>query len=519
MVTGDMVTNNARRIPDREALIWGDERLTWAKLNQRVNCLSNGLISMGIQPGDRVAFLLNNCKEIVELYYAIAKIGAVSAPIMPRSVGREIAYIVNNVEAKALITSLEYSSLVNEVRDEMQSLDFIVGLGGDKPFDVEYEDLLGRSKEDEPSVQVSPDSIYAIIHTSGTTGFPKGCIAKHGPKMISRLSSLVNIPHREDDRAMIFTPLTAGLGSDMLHNHILKGIPTVLLPKFDQNLVLESIEKERISLTYIIESTFDRLIKNSDLENYDLSSLRYIHATSATRDAREGIQRLRKLKSFRGQFYNCYGSTEAGGWITFCSPTEIERGLDDPKYKDIFKSIGQEAILCRIDCIDDDGNTVPTGEIGEMVVRSPWLFAGYWNQPEQTAEVLRDRRMFTGDLARKDEKGFIYLEGRKKDMIKSGGINVYPAEVEEILRGYGKIAEVAVVGVPDKHWGEKVVACVVTKSPCTEQELLDYSAKKLAGYKKPKIVVFLDELPKNITGKILKKRLRDELIASESPSL
>jgi acyl-CoA synthetase (AMP-forming)/AMP-acid ligase II len=511
MLIGDMVTNNARRIPDHEALIWGKERITWDKLNQRVNRLGNGLTRLGLQPGDRVAFLLNNCKEIVELYYAVAKIGCVSAPIMPRSVGREIAHIVNNVGARMLVVSGQYAALVDEIRGDLKSVDLFMGVGESHSFSNDYHELVEKSSVTEPRGKVNSDSIYAIFHTSGTTGRPKGCMQTHGSKMVSNLSLLAHLPHHEDDRAMIFTPLNLSLGADMLHTQVLRGIPTVLLSKFDEIEILETIERERISLTYIIESTFDRFVTHPHLDRYDLSSLRYVWGTSATRDAREGIHRLRKVKSFKGQFWNAYGSTETGGTVTFCSPLDIEKALVDPSFSHIFKSIGRESILSRVDCVDEDGRPLPRGEVGEMVISSPGLFAGYWNQPEQTQDVLREGRFFTGDLARKDEEGFIYLEGRKKDMIKSGGINVYPAEIEQIFRTHSKVAEVAVVGVPDEHWGEKVIACVVAKTPCTEDELLNYCSDKLAGFKRPKSVVFVDSLPKDQYGKILKRELKEGL--------
>lgn len=511
MLIGDLLTNNARRIPDHEGLIWENKRITWADLNQRVNRLANGLIDMGLQPGSRVAFLLSNCKEIVELYYAVAKIGCVSAPIMPRSVGREVAYIANNVEASALIVSAEYAALVEEVREELKSVTLLLGLGDGHPFRDDYNELVGKSSDMEPRIKVNPDSIYAIFHTSGTTGRPKGCMLTHRSKMMSNLCLLAHLPHNEDDRAMIFTPLNLSLAADMLHAYVLRGISVVLLPRFDENELLETIERERISLTFVIESTFDRLVTHPHLDKYDLSSIRYLWATSATRDAREGIKRLRKVRSFQGRFWNGYGCTETGAAVTFCNPHDIDTALEDPNLSHIFKSIGRESILSRVDCVDDDGNPLPRGEIGEMVISSPGLFSGYLNQPEQTREVLRDGQYFTGDLIRKDENGFIYLEGRKKDMIKSGGINVYPAEIEEIFRGHPKVTKVAVVGVPDKHWGEKVVACVVANKPCTEEELLVYCSDKLAGYKRPKSVVFVDSLPTDKAGKILKRELREKL--------
>ena len=511
MLLGDMVTNNARRIPNHEGLIWEDERITWGQLNQRVNRLANGLIGRGVRSGSRVAFILNNCKEIVELYYAIAKIGCISVPIMPRSVGREIAHIANNVGVSVLFAGSESADLVKGIRGELKSVEAVIGVGAGHSFPEDYDDLVMKSPDKEPGIRVDPDSICTIFHTSGTTGTPKGCILKHRAKVTSRLSALAHIPHVEDDRALVFYPLTLSFSTDMFQNHVLRGIPTVLLSRFDEVEMLSTIERERITLAYVIESTFDRLIGHPDLEKYDLSSLRYLYATSATKDASKGIKRMRELKGFHAKFWNGYGSTEGGGWVTHCGPTDIDRSLEDPSFSNVFKSIGREAMLCRIDCLDDDGNPVPVNETGEMVISAPWLFSGYWNQPEQTAEVLREGWLFTGDLASKDKNGFIYLVGRKKDMIKTGGVNVYPAEIEAVLREHAKVKEVAVVGVSDEHWGEKVIACVVASAPISEEELLNYCADKLAGFKKPKAVVFLDSLPKDNTGKIVKRKLREDL--------
>jgi acyl-CoA synthetase (AMP-forming)/AMP-acid ligase II len=511
MIIGDLLTRNARNIPHKEGLIWNDERITWEQLNQRVNSVANGLMDKGIKPGSRVAFLLNNGKEIVELYFAIAKMGCISVPIMPRSVGREIAYIANNVEASALIVDVQYANIIKDVHNDLKSVSVILGVGAGHPFPEDYEGMIVKSSDKEPGIKVDPDSLCTIFHTSGTTGQPKGCLLKHGPKVLSRLSAISHVPHMDDDKALVFYPLTLSLTTDMLQNHVLRGITTVILRKFDEIAILDTIEKEHVTLIYVIESTFDRLINHPDLEKYDLSSLRYFYATSATKDASIGIKRLRQLKGFKAKFWNAYGSTEGGGWLTHCSPDDIDRSLTDPTFSNVFKSIGREALLCRIDCVDDDGNPVPVGEVGEMAISAPWLFSGYWKQPEQTGQVLRDGRLFTGDLITKDNNGFIFLVGRKRDMIKTGGVNVYPAEIEAVLRENPKVREVAVVGVPDEEWGEKVVACILVNEVCTEDELLEYCVDKLAGYKRPKSVIFLDSLPVDKAGKILKRQLREDL--------
>lgn len=514
MVIGDLLENNARRFPDRTGLVWENRRISWAELNARVNRLANGLIGLGMRSGARVAFMFDNRPELIELYFAIAKAGAVACPILPRSVGREIAYIVNNVGAEALFVDAAYSGRVLDIEEDLVTVTFFAGVGSGHAFSNDYETLIAGSDPAAPGVAVSPDSICTIFHTSGTTGDPKGCILRHRNKIMGRLAALAVCPHVEDDISLIFYPLALSFTTDILLANMLRGITTVLLPRFNPEAVLETIERERVTLAYIIEATFDRLLAHPDLESYDLSSLRYLYATSATKDVSEGIRRFKKMKSFNAKFWNAYGSTEGGGWITHCAPEEIERSLNDPQYSNVFRSIGREAVLCRIDCVDEAGNILPPGETGEMVISAPWLFSGYWNQRRQTNEMLRKGKYFTGDLASRDENGFIFLQGRKKDMIKTGGMNVYPVEVEAVCKSHPKVKEVAVIGVPDSHWGEKVIACVVTKTPVPEKELLAHCKERLAGFKIPKCIRFYDMLPVDKVGKILKRQLREELSGS-----
>lgn len=516
MVIGELLGNNAHRFPDRTALVWEDRRISWAELNNRANRLANGLIHRGLAPGTRVAFLLDNRPEIIELYFAIAKAGAIACPILSSSVGREVASIVNNVKAEALFVDAAYCSVIREIEEDLISAALLVGVGAGHSFPDDYEALIGASDPAAPGISVEPDSLCTIFHTSGTTGAPKGCMVRHRNKVMGRLAALVHCPHAEDDISLIFYPLALSFTTDILLANVLRGITTVLLPRFDPEIVLKTIEGERVTLTYVIEATFDRLLSHPVLETCDLSSLRYLYATSATKDTSEGVRRFRKLKGFRAKFWNAYGSTEGGGWITHCGPEEIERSLIDPEYSNVFRSIGREAMLCRIECVDEAGNALPSGETGEMVISAPWLFSGYWNQPGRTAEVLRNGKYYTGDLASRDENGFIFLQGRRKDMIKSGGMNVYPVEVEAVFKSHPKIREVAVIGIPDVHWGEKVVACVAARSPVSEKDILAYCGERLAGYKIPKSIYFYDMLPSDKVGKVLKRQLREELSGVET---
>lgn len=509
MYIGDLLTQTARNYPDKVGVIWQEKRISWAQLNTKVNKLSRALLALGLAPGSRVAFVLDNGPEIIELYYAIAKAGLVAAPIMPRSVGREIAHIVNNVEAKLVFVSEQFESLVADASTEFKHAVKTIGIGNTPGLQLDYETLIAAQVGEEPVIDIAADALYAIIHTSGTTGFPKGCMLSHSAKIFSRLTAVAQTPHLGDDKGLIYMPLATSLGADMMHNYVMTGVPFVLMPKFDEIGLLQLVQDEKITLINVIESTFDRLVARDDLDKYDLSSLRFFMATSATRDTSTGIQRLNALKNFSAKFWNGYGCTEGGGWLSHIDGNDLSLAAANPAHKHLLKSIGREALMCRVECLDVNGKVLPPNEIGELAFYSPQLFVGYWNDPVKTEETLVNGGLRTGDLGRKDKDGYIYLEGRMKDMIKSGGINVYPAEIEGVLRDHPDVKEVAVVGIPDAEWGEKVVACIVARGHCDEQSLVSLCEKELAGFKRPKTFVFMDSFPKDVVGKVLKREIRD----------
>lgn len=516
MLIGDLIRDAARRDPDGEALVHEGQRLTWRALNLSANRLANGLLAIGVKPGDRVGLILGNTPEIVQLYFALAKIGCVSVPIMPRSVAREIAYILNDVEATAILATAEQSAAVLEALSSVSSVKWAIGVEDGHGLPMAFSHVQALGAETEPEIVVDPDSIYSIQFTSGTTGAPKGCILTHKAKVLSRMSMLTHVPYEQRDRALLFMPLTASLGADMLLTHVLRGMTTVLMSRFDEADMLRLIEQEKISVLYALESTFDRLVVHEDVDRIDWSSLRYFFATSATRDLTFGATRLQQAQNFRARFWNAYGCTEGGGWLTFLSPGEIEAGVSREHV--LLRSIGRECMLARVDCVGEDGAPLPEGEIGEMVLCAPWLFSGYWRMPEKSAEALRDGRYFTGDLARKNAAGYVFLEGRMKDMIKTGGINVYPAEIELVLKAHPNVREVAVIGVPDSQWGEKVIACIIAEGDREESELASYCKRELAGFKVPKTFAFMDDFPRDIVGKILKRELRALVIAEQGAS-
>ena len=505
MLIGDLVTNNARRIPDRTAIVYEHLRPTWRQLDERSNRIAHALIKLGVRPGDRVCYLLGNGVELVELYFGIAKTGAISAGILPRSVGREISYIVNDLGAKVLFVGPEAAAVVNEIQGDLKSVDAVVGVGNDA-F-LSYEKLLAEASPLPPEIAIDPDDVFAVKYTTGTTGFPKGCMRTHRGYITNALVYLAKVPHLSTDIAGIGMPLSAGLGIHMLTTHVLAGIATVLRPRFDVADLLETIARDRVTISFALLSLFDQFVEHPALAQADLSSLRILTGTSATGDSRPGMMRIKANPTFKGGFANSYGSTETGGYVTYMTPSETDQALLSSAKPDRMSSLGTEAPLFRVSAVDEDMRDVPVGEFGEMVVRGPSLTKGYWNRPEETAKAFRDGWLITGDLIRKDEDGFIWLSGRKRDMIKTGGVNVYPAEIEAVLAEHPKIDKIAVIGMPDKRWGEKVVACVVGRSGCTEADVMELAAKNLAGFKKPKNVLFFDSLPSNEVGKIVKKDL------------
>jgi fatty-acyl-CoA synthase len=508
---GAFVARNARAIGDRPALTWQGSRLTWSQLDQRVNRLANALLALGTEPGARIATLLDNCPAWIEIHLAASKLGAVLVPIMPRSVGREIAYIVEDVAPRILVLGPGNAAGIAAVPEALTRSMTVVTVGETWPGAREYEALLQSGPAEAPPVAVEPDATAMIKYTSGTTGEPKGCCRTHRHVTMAALLYLAQVPHDERDRATISSPLSAGFAVSLLNAFILAGTSIHLLPKFDVVQLLETIARERITIAYAIQSTFNVVTRFPALDSYDLGSLRLFTGTSGTQDTVVGMRRLRQHPTFRAGFLNAYGSSEAGGYIAYNTPALYDESLADPALAHRIESIGREAMLCEVACVDDDLNILPPGEIGEMAVRAPTVFSGYWNRPAETASVFRDGWLVTGDMARKDADGFLYLAGRKRDMIKTGGINVYPAEIEQVIAAHPKVADVAVVGVPDAQWIEKVVACVVSREECSEPELLAFCAENLSGYKRPKSIRFMTSLPRNELGKIVKRTLRDML--------
>ncbi|MFM9969623.1 MAG: class I adenylate-forming enzyme family protein [Burkholderiales bacterium] len=520
MLIGDTLTANAKARPDATALIFGERRLTWRELNAGANRVSNAMLKLGARPGDRVVYPLENGVEFVEIFYGLAKIGVIGAPVMANSVGVEIAHTINDLGARFVICGEVAQSALAGIQQPLASLENIIGIGKHQ-FAGDYSKIVANSKESEPEIKAPWDrddnSYLSVKYTSGTTGTPKGCIKTHRQLLSCCEINLYHLPFGVSDVASIGGPMAAGANLSLLALYVLSGSTIVLLPRFDATQLLQSIQQHRISIVHASQSTFTRFTGHTDLGKYDLSSVRYYSGSSPVGGNQDGMARLRANKTFTARFFCAFASTEAGGRITYLLPDEIDAASAPGGRAEILESVGRAAHRCQVESMDEAMRPMPPGEIGLMAVKAPQVFAGYWNQPEQTREAFRDGWFLTGDLLKKDAEGYLYLSGRSRDVVRTGGINVYPAEIEPVLRAHPKVKAAAVIGVPHADWGEMVVACVVADPTCTEVEIIDYCRERLAPYKRPKAVQFVAAFPENQVGKVLKRELREQIMASMNP--
>jgi len=500
---GETLAHQARVQPDREALKVGARSLTWRELDEGANCVANVLLGLGARPGDRVMMMLGNSIEFVEIYYGLAKIGCISAPVMPRSVAGEVQFICDNLRARFIIAEADSAPIVRELDGKLKSVEHRIGVGAGHGLAQDYEGLKAAASAVDPGIPVAADDILTTKFTSGTTGMPKGCLRSHRNFIMAAAVLMMEIPLYGNDSAVIANPLAAGMAVSQLTMFVLKGIRTVMEERFDPAEYLAIVEREKPTLLYMMDTMVRRCFPLPQFAATDFSSVRLYHG-AASRDV---IDMLRAQPSFRAGFSFGYASSEAGGLVTFRLPAHYALALDQPEtYGYLIDSAGTEAPLTRIACLDDELKPVPRGEIGELAVSGPSVFRGYWERPEETEKVLRQGWLLTGDLACQDADGFVFIRGRKRDMIKTGGVNVYPAEVEPVLEAHPGVVEAAVVGVPDQEWGEKVVAFVIARSPVGAPELIDFCRDKLAAWKRPKQIVFVDAFPMR-AGKVVKRDL------------
>ena len=512
---GDALALNARLYPDRIGARDLDRAMTFRQWNQRACRLANALLGLGLAKGDRVAVLAYNRVEWLEIYSAVAKAGLVAVPVNFRLLGPEIAYIVDNCEAAAVIVEDALVERIEEIRADLALPAVKYVLIGDiaRLGYRRYEDLLAAASDSEPGVAVAPDDPWTLMYTSGTTGNPKGAIRDHQAGALLSLVTEVEMGLGRHDTALLVMPMCHANSLYFATAFAYCGAACFVYsrPSFDPEHLLATLSTSGATFT---SPTFTSLVPTHYImmlglpeairARHDVDRVRKLMISSAParRDTKLAI-----MQHFRNSgLYELYGSTEAG-WVTMLHPEDQLTRLG---------SVGRECVGSRpIRLLDAHGREVPDGETGEIYSCNPYTFRGYWKLPEKTAEAFNGEYCSVGDLGRRDPDGFITLVDRKSNMIISGGENVYPSEVENVLGGHPSVKEVAVIGLADEKWGERVHAVVVLHDgqAATEAALVDWCRDRIAGYKRPRSVSLVTDadMPRTATGKILHRVLKIRL--------
>jgi fatty-acyl-CoA synthase len=489
--------------PLRPALVAGELRLSYGELEARINRLTHGLRALGVGPGDRVGALLHNRIEYIELNAALGVLGAVSVQIGYRLKAPEVAYLLNNSGARALLFEAQLAPVVEEALAELKSGAFdrarCIAVGDVLGF-ARYDELLAGGDPRLPEVVSGGGMGGVMVYTSGTTGQSKGAARNFRKMGVEPILNFVSqFPLSRDDRHLVVCPLYHSAAPAFVMLVMAVGGCCVLSEHFDPEGTLRLIERERITSAFLVPTMYARLVAlpKETLRKYDLSSLRWLMSGAAPLPT----EVARKVEDAFGPIlYNFYGATETG-IVTLAKP-----GEHTARPGTIGRAIGGNTIRL----LDGEGRDVPVGQVGELYTRNDMLMDGYHGNDQATREATRDGFMSVGDLAYCDADGYYYLADRKTDMVISGGVNIYPWEIEQRLHEHPAVHDAAVVGVPDVEWGESLVAFVVLNagSRASAEELIEHVRQKLADYKRPRRVIFVDVLPRNPTGKVLKRELK-----------
>ena len=502
----DAVRKWANLAPERTAVVDSttDRRVTFAELLSRVIRLSNGFASLGLTKGDRVAVLSTNSIEYFEIYYACAMSGLIAQPINWRLSAEEVARIIEDGEPSVFICQEGFLDLKDEVRARVDSDANYLEYGAET--DGSYEDLVTQASAADLHLNIGNADPVLILYTGGTTGLSKGALHTHHSLYMGMINQTVAERVVPSDVYML-TGQMFHIPVALAMNYIAHGCPCVLM-NFDAKIALELIQKEKVSAFLGITTMLNWMMAVDEFEDYDISSLRNIQYGGGPMP--ETVVKA-ALKAFPCTIIQGYGQTE-GMTMTFLSQEDHQKAIQGERTERL-NACGREGFVTQIRVVDPEGVDVPKDNTtsGEIVVRSEANMVGYWRKPELTATIMKDGWMWTGDIATWDEDSYVFIVDRSKDMIISGGENIYSTQVESAIHKHEGVLECAVIGVPDDEWGEAVKAVVVMKPgrSATEADIISTTKEHLASYQKPKSVDFVDSLPKAPTGKILKRELRD----------
>jgi fatty-acyl-CoA synthase len=503
---GDFLRLSAQRFPGRDCFVFDDgSSRSFAEVNGRVNQLAGALGGRGVRKGDRVALLGTDSGEYVEVMLACMKLGAIYVPLNNRLADAEVLTLLRRAEPKAVFASARYTARVAAVAAELD-IGLLSSLDGSDL--MPFGDLLAEGTDTEPDAEVDDEDVLALAFTSGTTGLPKGVLQSQ--RMINALTLQMSVDYQIllDEFRYTASPVFHIAGQAMIFMHVQRGFPTLILPQFEEGAVLRWMQSGRLTGVFLVPTMITRLLDDHRVLQGSYEKIRsVIYGASPMSPA---LLR-RAMDVFKCDFINAFGAATEGGLQSSLSPADHRRAAAGAGH--LLGSIGKPAFAVDLRLVDESGKDVAQGEVGEIVTRSRAVMSGYLEMPAESARALRDGWFWGGDLARQDADGYLYLAGRSKDMIIRGGENIYPVEIETVIADYPGVTAVAVVGQPDEHWGEIVVAFVtaVPTAAIDQETLRGFCRERLASYKVPAVVTVIDAMPLNASGKILKRELRTRL--------
>ncbi len=504
MLLGDIIRLNALKFPEKTALVCRDTRLSYRELNSRANRLANALLGKGVKKGDRVGVLSDNCHQYVETFFATAKGGMIIVPVNNSLDAAGMTYIMKHSGINTLLFSENYLNTVNSLRPGLELVKNFI-MFGDNPAAQSYEKLLSSYPDSEPAVPINEEDTVWLLYTSGTTGAPKGVMLSHKSQILDSAYTILScFPINRSDIHLVILPLFHIGSLWHMRCHFYMGNTSVLMDARDPQLVLETIEREKVTTLCFVPPMIVPIIDYPDINKYNVSSMRIMIYSGAPLP--EGLER--RLKEIFGDIIiQVYALTEGG-------PAVIMAPLMEGPWEKVKRagSCGKEVINVEVKISNEEGNNCALGEVGEILVKSDSMMTGYWNMPEVTTKTLEGGYLHTGDLAKKDEDGYFYMTGRKKDTILVSGQPVYSPEVESVLSLHPAVAEVAVIGMPKEGMNEEIKAVVVLKAgeKASSREIIDWCKPQLQDYQVPQSVEMVDQLPKTPSGKILKHILREQ---------
>lgn len=502
---GDFLTRRAAVTPEREAYVDPQTglRLTFSALNERVNQLANALASAGVNPGDRVALCLMNSVEFIESFLAIAKMGGVVVPLNWRLVADELEFIIKDSGAQTLLYGQEFQSVIADLQGRGDKTDVVRWIeSGDVErrlaFSEHYDAFRHQGAVSEPQLGATGDDLLFIMYTSGTTGLPKGVVHSHTTVFWAILTFEASCDLRDGDRYLVALPLFHVGALTPVALNVYRGVTSVVMREFDPARAWALIKDENITTTLLVPAMLNFMIQ-VPADQIHAEQLRWIQSGAAP----VPVSLIEQYAGMQIEIHQIYGLTES------CGPACVI-GADNALKK--VGSTGKAFFHTEVRVVDEDGSDVTPGEQGEVWVRGGHIMLEYWHRPDATSDTItQDRWLRTGDVATVDDEGFVFIQDRIKDMIISGGENVYPAEIENVLISHPDIVEVAVIGQPSEKWGESPFAVVVSKnSSLNEAAVLEHCDGKLARFKLPKGAAFIDVIPRNANGKVLKRVLREQ---------